>query len=477
MNRCGRLEKSSITGCGPESKNRSCNKSFNIAIFLFAFIFALASSAYADPGAQMPLNPDYRSLSLQDCLSLARRYNPALGGAMEKIRELTADYRAARSQFFPQLTSVAYYERLEPNRLLPGIGIPPKGITPDSAEGFAGITGKQLLFNGGQTYYTTKAARIGAQAQKEEAVRTGDEVAYDVTRAFYRLVEAKENLEVAREALGQRQEFLSLTEAFFKAGKVTKLDFFRAKSQVSDARQAQVVAENALRLAREILARTIGLKEQIEVDIRGGLPRSFATAPGVEALWEEALEHSPEIRELNLQIKQSEALVEAAKGSYYPELSLQGDIGTRNQDTAGTKGEWLAGVFVEFPLFEGGLRRAQVAAADSRQLQSLDKKRDRLNRLKIDLTTAWQDEENARNGVIDTRQTVATNEEAYASARLLYRNGKAIGLDVLQAQVDLTASRFNLIKYKADHEIARAQIRQLLGSPHFGRSENGSQKK
>ncbi|MDA8306779.1 MAG: TolC family protein [Deltaproteobacteria bacterium] len=96
--------------------------------------------------------------------------------------------------------------------------------------------------------------------------------------------------------------------------------FFRAKSRVSDAEQAQVVAENALRLALEILARTIGLKEQTEVDIKGRPPRSLVPAPGIDSLWLEALENNPEIRELNLQIKQSEALVGAAKGGYYPTL-------------------------------------------------------------------------------------------------------------------------------------------------------------
>ncbi|MDA8088855.1 MAG: TolC family protein, partial [Nitrospiraceae bacterium] len=109
----------------------------------------------------------------------------------------------------------------------------------------------------------------------------------------------------------------------------------------------------------------------------------------------------------------------------------------------------------------------------------------RLNSLKIDLTTGWQDMENSRNGVTDTRQTVATDEEAYASANAFYRNGKAIGLDVLQAEVDLTASRFNLIRYKAEYEIARARIRQIVGSsfsgPHnpsgTGQSENGGQEK
>ncbi|MDA8085936.1 MAG: TolC family protein, partial [Nitrospiraceae bacterium] len=416
--------------------------------------------------AAQPL--DYQSLSLDDCLALARQYNPALGESKEKIRELTAGYRAAKSQFLPQLSLLSYYERLEPNRLPAGGSTEPPTTDFNKDESFAGIAGKQLLFNGGQTYYSTKSAKIGAEAQRQGALSTGDEVAFDVTQAFYRLLEAKENLKVAQDALGQRQEFLNLTGAFFKAGKITKLDFFRAKSLVSDATQAEIEAENALLLAREILARTIGLKEQTKVDIRGRLPEEFSPAPGVDSLWGQALENNPEIKQLDLEIKQSEALVKLAKSGYYPQVSLQGDIGTRHQDTGGTKGEWLAGVFIEFPFFQGGLTKAQVAAADSRYLQSLDAKRDRLNSLKIDLATGWQDMENSRNGVTDTRQTVATNEEAYASANALYRNGKAIGLDVLQAEVDLTASRFNLIRYKAEYEIAGARIRQIVGSPFTG---------
>ena len=128
--------------------------------------------------------------------------------------------------------------------------------------------------------------------------------------------------------------------------------------------------------------------------------------------------------------------------------------------------------FVEFPFFEGGLTKAQVAKASSQYLQSIEKKRNRLDSLKIDLTTAWRDQENARQGVLTTRQTVVTNEEAYASAQALYRNGKAIGLDVLQAQVDLTGSRFNSIKHAVAYEIARARIKQVIG---FGLSESYQQ--
>ena len=405
---------------------------------------------------------DYHSLSLEDCLALALEYNPVLSGAKEKIRELVADYQATRSNFFPRLVLVSHYERTNPDRLSPGGG--PSNQPLFKEEALTSVLVKQILFDGQKTYYSTRAAKIGAEAQKQEARRTADEVAYTVTEAFYRLIEAKENLRVAREALQQRQDFTTLTEAFFKAGKVTQLDYFRARSQVSDAEQAEAEAGNAVSLAREILARTIGLKEKAPVDIIGSLPQKFTPAVHIDSLWQEALKNNPEIKRLDLEIEQSQNQIRAARGAYFPEISLQGDVGVRHQDPGGTKGEWLGGVFLEFPFFEGGLTRAQVAKATSQYLQSVERKRDSLDGLKVDLAAAWRDQENARQGVVTTRQTVLSNEEAYASAQALYRNGKAIGLDVLQAQVDLTGSRFNSIKYAVAYEIARARIRQIIGS-------------
>ena len=56
------------------------------------------------------------------------------------------------------------------------------------------------------------------------------------------------------------------------------------KSQVSEAEQAVVEAQNAVRLAREILARTLGLKEQVQVDIKGKLPQEFAAAGDMNSI-------------------------------------------------------------------------------------------------------------------------------------------------------------------------------------------------
>lgn len=405
---------------------------------------------------------DYQALSLEDCLALARKYNPGLIGATERIQELVADYQAAKSRFFPRLVLVSYYERTNPDRLSAGGGLTTQQLFKEEA--LASVSGKQILYDGGKTYYNSRAAAIGAEAQRQEVQRTADEVAFTVTDAFYRLVEAKENLKVAREALQQRQEFATLTEAFFKAGKVTQLDSLRARSQVSEVEQAKVEAGNAVSLAGEILARSIGMREEAQLDITGRLSDELTPAADINSLWQKALKTNPEIKRLDLEIEQSQIQIKSVRGAYFPEISLQGDLGVRHHDLGGTKGEWLGGVFIEFPFFEGGLTKAQVAKAASQYLQSIEKKRDRLNSLKVDLTTAWRDQGNARQGVLTSRQTVVTNEEAYASAQALYRNGKAIGLDVLQTQVDLTGSRFNTIKYAVAYEIARARIKQIIGS-------------
>ncbi len=420
----------------------------------------------------------YQSLSLEDCLALARGNSPILIGATEKVQELLADYRAVRSEFFPKLALVSHYERANPDRLSPGGGNPSMALFKE--EGLVSVTGKQVLFNGGKTRYDAKAARIGADAQRQEELSTADEVTYAVTEAFYRLLEAKEDLSAATEALKQRQDFAVLTEAFFKAGKVTRLDSLRAQSQVSDAALARTEAENAVSLAGEILARIMGLKEQAAVDIHGGLPQEFTPPPGIDMLWQETLNNNPEIRRLDLEVEQSHALARAADGGYFPEVSLQGNAGTRHQNTGGTRDEWMAGVFLEFPFFEGGLTKAQAAAADSRYLQSIERKRDRLNGLHVDLSAAWKAWENARQGVTATQQTLAVKEEAYKSSETLYRYGKAIGLDVLQAQVDLTASRFDFIRYAVNYEVARARVEQISGSKQRlagGERKKGGQEK
>jgi len=428
--------------------------------FPLAFLFVAALMALP-AGVRSGQARDYQALSLEDCLAIARERNPALAASREKVNELVADYQAARSRFFPRLTFVAYYQRIDPDRLSPGGASGNQQLF--GQEGLTSFAGKQLVFDGLKTYYTTKAAALGKKAQQEEVARTADEVAYQVTEAFFRLLQAKEDVRVAETAVRERRTFLELTEAFFRAGKITRVDVFKARSQVLEAEQGLVEAANALLLAKEILARTLGVEEKTKVDIRGRLPEQFTRAEDFQALWAQAEAANPELKRFKLELAQSEALIKAAQGGYFPEVSLQGSTGVRRRDVGGTQDEWLWGVFMEFPFFEGGLTRAQVAKASSQYRQLLEKQRDRINNLRVELLSAWKEQENARQGAAASRQNIAASEEAYQSALALFRVGKATGLDVLTAEVELTRARLSLVRYQVAYEIGRAKVNQIIG--------------
>ena len=145
---------------------------------------------------------------------------------------------------------------------------------------------------------------------------------------------------MAQEALGQRQEFSKLTGAFYQAGKVTNLDHVRAQSQVSEAEQAVVEAQNGVRLAKEILGRTLGLKEQVQVDIKGNLPQALTAAGDLNSLWQEVLKKNPEIKKLDLDIAQSQTLIKVAAGRFFPGSQFAG----RKRREASGPGRFKAGM-------------------------------------------------------------------------------------------------------------------------------------
>lgn len=428
------------------------------SIFLGIIVIFITISQYCY--AESP-DSDNHGLTLKECLISARSRNPIILAAREKVNELIADYNAARSRFFPRIAFSSYLTRLDPDRLSTG---GPSAQRLYSEESLYSLTGKQVLFDGFKTYFFTKAADVGRAAQMKETEQVLQDVEFIVTEAFYRVLEADENIKVAQNALEQRRDFEHLTNAFYNAGKVTMLDLLRAQSQVFEAEQAIVEAENARQLAGMILTKTMGIDNTTPITISGDVPEEFPSVPDFNTLWRQAQETNPEIKRLDLDIEQSKLLINTAKADYFPEISLQGNIGSRHRDIGGTEGEYMGGFFMEIPFFEGGLTRARVAKASSQNLQLIELKRNRIDQLRVNLMDARNGVENARHGADTARQMIKANTEGYNASFSLYKYGKAIGLDVLQSQVEFTKSQFYFISNAVAYEINYARIKQIIGA-------------
>ena len=406
---------------------------------------------------------EFRILTLKECLDLALKNNPTISLNREKVLELVQDYNVARSNLFPAGSLSAYANWLDPGRL--STGGTTGGTTTElfAQENLASAKLKQTLFDGFKTYWDMKGAKIGREAQEEALKGTRQEILSQVCQAYYRLLEAKETLGVAEESKKQREAFRNMAEALLKAGKVVKLDFLRSDAQVIEADQAIVQSQNNIILARKILKKTMGLRDDQEIDIPKETPKISPEPFDESALWEKVKEKNSDLKKISLDLERARTNISSARAGYFPEISFEASYGYRNRDVGGTADEYTYGFFLEYPIFSGGLTRAKVSKAESVYLQLQDSRRILLDQLRVDLNSALSQTRDALKGMESAKSSIEVNQESYDATMAMYQAGKLTSLDVLKAQVDLINSKVSYVRYLTDYQTALVQLWKITG--------------
>ncbi len=407
---------------------------------------------------------DIKILSLEQCIELAFENNPVLQIEQEKIIELENDYRIALAGLYPKVTASAYYARVNRDR----VGVQP--IMQYTEESLGQVKLKQLLYDGGKTGYNGRAASKATDAQRDSAEGTRLDTVYAVSEAYYRVLEARELLRVGENSRSQRKAFFKLTDSYQKAGKATRIESLKAEAQLLDAERSLVQAREALRIGELILKKTIGVGVSALIDIANRLPEEFAEPGNEELMLAQMYENNPDLKKSALFKEQARLSIDSASGSYLPEISLQGTYGYRDRDVGGSGDEWMAGVFLEWSLFEGGITRAQVgkARARFREIEWNDKAIH--DQVQVDLHQALADIRTALASIQSSKRLVEAQDEAYKAVVEFYKWGKATYLEVLTAETDLTQAKAAYVRAVGDYQAASARLDRVIGK-RFASSE------
>ena len=195
-----------------------------------------------------------------------------------------------------------------------------------------------------------------------------------------------------------------MTDSYFKAGKATRVETLKAEAQLLDAERSLVQVSEALRISELILKKTIGIGVEAQITVVDGLPEEFAEPTNDDILLAQMFENNPDLKKSAQFKEQARLSIDSATGSYLPEISLQGSYGYRERDkglTPLTHDEWMAGVFLDWSLFEGGITRAQVGKARAHYREA-----------------EWNDKAVRDQVQVDLRQAVADIRTALASSGL-----------------------------------------------------------
>jgi outer membrane protein len=388
----------------------------------------------------------------------------------EDLEAAAAQVDQALVAYFPRLTATGRYMRLSP-------------IDPPSFNGitfpiFLNQTILQANLNVPLSDYLLRIPQAYAAATKNEKAAAFAEnaarlkAATDAKVLYYTWVRAKLQEVVAEQALLQAKAHLVDAQHAFEAGTVSKADVLRVESQVAASKllqeRAKSMAEITETQVRVAMHDTTPMAYEVGESVDGETPRAPSTE-NLTALWAEAGGTRLEIKALE---QTSEAMREQAKvaqAGNYPKIDVFGDIIHANPNPrvfppqAIFRTTWDVGVQLTYspndialtgPSSRNLTARAASVAAQKQALQ---------DGIRVEVTQMRNALREAQAAVESTTHGLASAEESYRVRRSLFRNGRATGVELTDAETDLTRSRLESINARVDVRIALVRLEHALG--------------
>lgn len=177
---------------------------------------------------------------------------PEIKASEFRIKASEAGLRSARSGWYPQVSLAGNYYYLRPNpRILPAL---------DKFKGTwdVGIAVSFDVWNWGQTRNQTEQAKAQLAQARDARKLLEDQAVLDVTQSRLALVQARDKIQVAAQAVGQAEENLRMVRDRFRQGVALNSDVLDAEVFLLQARTSKTQAGIDLAVAQARLEKALG---------------------------------------------------------------------------------------------------------------------------------------------------------------------------------------------------------------------------
>lgn len=414
-----------------------------LIIYMLIFMFS-AQTLFAAP-----------PLTLDEALESALKNHPAVIEARENQYGAEARAGLARSNYFPQITIAADWNR---GRTFIAAQENIKMTEANSATLYL----KQTLYDFGRTSGAVASARSNHEAAELALAVTRQDLTLRVKNSYYLLLAAEKQVIAVAETVQARAAVHLQAQEFFSQGIRAKVDVAKAEANLCAAKTALIRAENNRDIARLELANAIGidsLGERSPVE-----PAAVsASLPERNLAQRDAVRKRAELLHLAAMKSSAAATLETARGSYLPILSGTANIGYADRDIPPVGNVWGVGLNLTMPLFSGFSSVEQVREATA-AINAIEARKNNL-RLQIgkEVESAWLGAREASARIASTFKEVVAAGENMALAEGRYHEGVGNIIEVTDAQTQALDARTANIQARYDYYTAVARLDRAVG--------------
>ena len=301
------------------------------------------------------------------------------------------------------------------------------------------------------------------------------DVAFQVTEAYYRVLQAMRLAEVAEKSVENIDAQVKRAQSFFRAGTVGRNDVLRAQLGLAGAQQRLIQASGAVVLARGRLATLMGLPPDAAIE-----PADSITEVTVEPLMpaaqaeDRAVAERLEMKEIAAQTEQARRGESLAKSKMLPQVNAVLNYTHSSPATmfAPKQDIWFIGGTASWDIWEGGGTYYGIDEAKARVAQALAARRKAEDGIRLETRSAHVNVTTAAQALDVARHAVEQAEENFRIEQKRYESTDNTSFDVLDAENQLTTARGQLQAATYDYLIARSSLARAIGqqSPTEGRA-------
>lgn len=326
-----------------------------------------------------------------------------------------------------------------------------------------------------QNVVTWQQGRMQAAQAEAQFAQARQEVILRVAQAYFDVLYAEENLralQAQKKAIAQQ---LEQAKKNFEVGTATIVDTHEAQSRFDLATAQEIAADSDLEIKRRALEVVVGRDPGALAQLRdkAALERP---QPDVMARWVEAAEKDAiavQLQQLALEVAAKE--VEKSRAGHYPTLDAVVAHGNAAQNAAlpvvGSNAapgyetrSTTAALQLNIPLFQGGFVNSKTReAAASREAARQQLEAARRNAAQA-ARQAYLGVANGTAQVAALKAALVSSQSSLESNRLGYEVGVRIGIDVLNAEQQLYATRRDLAKAWYDTLLAQLRLKSAVGT-------------
>ena len=440
-----------------------------------AFVLSLALLASAFVYGQ-------RTLTLDECRSLAIQNNKELQIAGEKVRVAGYDKQAALTKYFPQVSAMGTYMRnqkdinLLDDKTVAGLG----KLLPIDVGAFThldiqdvwlgNVSLVQPVFMGGKIIaynQITKYAKELAQSMNDLKLQ---DVIYKTDEAYWQVVSLVNKKKLADSYVSLLRKMDTDVQALIEEGVATQVDGMSVRVKLNQAEMAQTKVDNGLALSRMALAQLCGLPLEESLALADenieSRPES-ASSTGSYSV-EEAFINRQELKSLDYAVRIYKKKEKIALAEHLPSVALTANYLVTNPNSFnGFKndfgGMFNVGVAVQVPIsgwWEGTYKRnAARAETHIKQLELDDAK----EKIELQVNQSVYKVNEAGKKLTASSRNKEKAEENLRHATIGFEEGVSPALNLMEAQTAWVEAQSDLIDAQIEVKLTDVYLSKALG--------------